>query len=229
MYYLIYKVTNNINGKYYIGAHITKNKQDSYLGSGVALKKAVKKYGKENFSKEILHECISKEEMFELEEKLVCISDKNSYNMRMGGKGGWDHVDSRGEKNAMKRPEVAKKCVESNRRSGTYTSKKRIEHLKRISLIAAEKNTGKKRPKHAILIREWAKNNWKENREKIRDSLSTTFEVTDPNGEVYVTNRLQNFCEERGLAYTTLWNTSKTLRDIKRGRSKGWKCKIIQT
>ena len=57
MYYLIYRTTNLLNGKYYVGAHRTTKKNDDYLGSGVALKRAIKKYGRENFSKEIVEEC----------------------------------------------------------------------------------------------------------------------------------------------------------------------------
>jgi hypothetical protein len=44
---IIYKTTNIINGKYYVGKDI--NNSESYLGSGVLLKRAIKKYGKENF------------------------------------------------------------------------------------------------------------------------------------------------------------------------------------
>jgi hypothetical protein len=44
MHYIIYKTTNNINGKYYIGQHITDNLDDGYIGSGRRLKIARKKY-----------------------------------------------------------------------------------------------------------------------------------------------------------------------------------------
>ncbi len=55
MYYLIYRTTNNINQKIYVGKHQTLDLNDTYLGSGTLLIEAVKRYGIENFSKDILH------------------------------------------------------------------------------------------------------------------------------------------------------------------------------
>ena len=88
MKYFIYKTTNTINNKTYIGIHQTENEDDGYLGSGVALKRAVKKYGKENFTRETLSYHNSFDELLEIEAKLVnedWVTDRTNYNMKTGG------------------------------------------------------------------------------------------------------------------------------------------------
>jgi len=91
MRYIIYKTTNLINKKYYIGCHQTNNLNDGYLGSGKYLKRAIKKYGSENFKYEILHEVDTKEEMFNIEKTLVnktLVENPQTYNLKIGGSGG---------------------------------------------------------------------------------------------------------------------------------------------
>lgn len=90
MKHIIYKTTNLINNKIYIGLHSTNNINDSYLGSGVFLKKAIKKYGYKNFKKEILFVFDNKQDMIKKEKELVteefCLR-KDNYNMVKGGYG----------------------------------------------------------------------------------------------------------------------------------------------
>ena len=96
MYYIIYKTINKINGKYYIGKHKTKNLDDGYLGSGTYFLRALEKYGKENFEREVLEFCNTYEEMNRSEKEYVnedVINDKTSYNLKLGGEGGWDYVN----------------------------------------------------------------------------------------------------------------------------------------
>jgi len=80
-----------LNQKFYIGKHQCKNLNDGYLGSGIALVKAIKKYGKANFTREILFVFSTEEEMNAKEKELVTealVADPNCYNLTLGGEGG---------------------------------------------------------------------------------------------------------------------------------------------
>lgn len=224
MLYTVYKTTNKINGKYYIGSHRTHNPNDGYLGSGVALRRAIEKYEKENFSKEVLFVFDNPEEMFAKEKELVEIGE-HSYNLMEGGKGGFDHIDNTGDNNCMRNPEVVKRFVESAKSNGSYHTKNakaaQLQNLKK----AVEANIGRERTE------EWksgasarAKNQWELNKEKLRDALASWFVVTDPNGNVYETNRLEEFCKDKELPYTSLWKTTVTGKTPNRGKAKGWLC-----
>ena len=90
MYHFIYKTTNLINGKIYVGAHSTNDVNDSYLGSGALLHKAVKKYGRKNFQREIIQFCESLDELYQLEGEIVneeFIARDDVYNVTLGGGG----------------------------------------------------------------------------------------------------------------------------------------------
>ena len=94
MNYYIYKTTCLTNGKYYIGAHHGELKDD-YLGSGTNVMKAIKKYGREAFVKEVLCVCTNEAAMYFMEAIYVneeIVKDKKSYNLTLGGKGGWSHL-----------------------------------------------------------------------------------------------------------------------------------------
>lgn len=92
MFYTIYKITNNLNGKFYIGKHQTKNLQDGYMGSGKLIRRAIRKYGLDNFTKEILHVYDTEEEMNTKEKELVVLGE-SSYNLCEGGKGGFGYIN----------------------------------------------------------------------------------------------------------------------------------------
>ena len=89
-YHYLYKITNLINNKIYIGVHSTNNLDDDYFGSGILLNTSIKKYGKENFRKDILEWFDWKCEAYARETVIVTsefIKHANNYNICIGGHG----------------------------------------------------------------------------------------------------------------------------------------------
>jgi len=87
---VVYLTTNKINGKKYIGVDTINNK--NYYGSGKSIKLALKKYGKNNFIKEIIEESDNEKYLFEREKYWIeyfnAVESKEFYNMSDGGRGG---------------------------------------------------------------------------------------------------------------------------------------------
>lgn len=99
MYYIVYKTINLVNKKFYIGKHnqhIDPYQFDGYYGSGAQIISAVKKYGKENFIRETLFVFDSESDCLLKEEEIVAphLGKPYCYNMRSGGVGGFDHINS---------------------------------------------------------------------------------------------------------------------------------------
>lgn len=157
MYYTIYKILDNINGKYYIGKHQTENLEDGYMGSGKLITRAIKKYGVENFTKEILFIFNSEQEMNDKEKELVTeklVSDKKCYNVGIGGEGG-PHF--KGKKHSEETIAIIRKT------SHNYTLSDKSRKM--IS------ENSKKRHAYGENIGMWGKKHSEETKEKIRKAL----------------------------------------------------------
>ena len=91
MYYIIYEIKNLINDKIYVGFHKTSKIDDGYMGSGKYIKRAINKYGIDNFSKKIIKLCSTEKEMIDLEKEIVNEDFLlgNVYNLKLGGSGGF--------------------------------------------------------------------------------------------------------------------------------------------
>lgn len=155
MYYTIYKTTNLINGKIYIGAHKTKDLNDSYMGSGKYLARAIEKHGIENFKKEILFVFDNPEEMYAKEAELVnadFLAEENTYNLRVGGLGGFDYAIKAWKTRFKEDPSFREK-IRNNRRlsrekqneiypNGTFHGKRHSEETKRKISEKASQRVG---------------------------------------------------------------------------------------
>lgn len=111
MFFYVYQITNLINGKIYVGKHKSDKHPDEngYYGSGKQISAAIKKYGIENFKKEVLCYCSSIEDMANKEAEIVTedfVRRKDTYNMHKGGLGGWEHINL----DPNKRKEVSTKA-----------------------------------------------------------------------------------------------------------------------
>jgi len=96
VYYIVYQTTNIKNGKIYIGKHQTDFLDDGYIGSGHFLNRAIKRYGLQNFKREILFVLKTEQEMNAKEAELVSeefCDRRDTYNICPGGQGGWGYVN----------------------------------------------------------------------------------------------------------------------------------------
>ena len=87
-YHFVYKITNNVNSKIYVGVHSTNNINDGYMGSGKIFRNAFQKYGRESFSREILGFFYTRQAAYSEEERIVdsdFIKREDTYNIVIGG------------------------------------------------------------------------------------------------------------------------------------------------
>ena len=131
----IYLITCLINGKKYVGQSINHRDINSYLGSGIAFKNALKKYGKDAFVKTILVENIScLDELNKLEREFIskydCLSP-NGYNLDLGG-------TNKGRMSELTKEKITKS------RTGKYTEKQRIANIESHKGLKLSDETKKK-------------------------------------------------------------------------------------
>lgn len=185
IYYFIYKTTNIKNGRYYIGAHTTTDLNDSYLGSGVALQRAIKRYGSDSFQREILFIASNRDEMYEKEAELVTesiVRDKRSYNLVVGGFG---------SSNGFTRDAI--NASAKKRKGKTWEEIYGIEEATRLKKLKSKQQTGKKRPAHSEFMKGF-------NKGMKRPETSERNRQNPPRKGVKVTNsKIIEDCKQRAV------------------------------
>lgn len=146
----LYVTENLINGKKYVGQHITRCNnldamyQDGYLGSGVLLINAIKKYGRDNFSKKIIavystQKEVDRAEIAFIKSQRVLENKGKWYNRAAGGQFGRSDKHSDLMSQIMSNPDVQIRIKESKIKNGVLKSEEEKEIQKlygmRIHLI----------------------------------------------------------------------------------------------
>lgn len=143
--YKIYRITNLINGKIYVGQtkQILKERfqQHCLSKNNMLISRAIKKYGKENFKIEILETCINLEELNNSEIKWI--KDLNSLNPN-----GYNVLE--GGRNAKLPEEMLKQKTDkiSGKNNYLYGKKHSEETLKKMSDVKKNKKCSENHKKN---------------------------------------------------------------------------------
>jgi group I intron endonuclease len=175
MYHTIYKITNKLDGKIYIGKHSSQDLYDNYMGSGKYIRRAIKKYSFDGFDFEIILYCQEGEYMDMMETKLIqsydCLVPKG-YNVRDGGNKVFMSEEGRkrvskansgrivSEETRLKLSESGKKAYLNNPRGDEWNQK--------LSIALSGK---KKSEEHILKISERRKEFIKNNPDSIKNML----------------------------------------------------------
>jgi hypothetical protein len=221
---IIYKTTNLINDKIYIGKD-TLNRP-GYLGSGIYLKNAIDKYGIENFTKETIETCQSNDELNEREIfwiKELKSQDKSiGYNISDGGEGGDTYSNNPRRDEICKKISLIQKEVQNRPGSRERVSKLHLgrkrpqETCNSISKAKIEFYSDQENRKRCVEILNLTANSpenlkrrsesmkgiglgslSEESRGKIRDSIKTQWENPEYRKKV-TENRAKALAEGRG-------------------------------
>lgn len=154
----IYKTTNLINKKYYIGKDSrdkNSKKAQEYLGSGIILQRAINKYGKQYFKKEIIDECDTTYELNYLEQFWInyyhSTNKRIGYNIHTGGQGGDTLTNN---------PNIAKigKKISIKAKEMWATRNRNVSQETKNKMSVTRKEKKYKPNKGRVFTEEWKKN-----------------------------------------------------------------------
>lgn len=142
--HFIYKTTNSITGKFYVGMHSTKNINDGYIGSGKILRRSIAKYGREVHTFEVIEILPNREALASREREIVneeLLTDPRSMNIRLGGEGGGGWTKDQQKTNNRKSQQAQRNLWRENKE----WAKHRRETCRRV--LAERRSLGNALPK----------------------------------------------------------------------------------
>ena len=187
-YHFIYKTTNLKNGKFYVGMHSTHNLNDGYLGSGLRLRRSIRRNGPENFKIEYLEFFDNRIDLANREKELVnedLLKDDMCMNIRTGGSGGWTNEQQK--QNASKSNQKQKWLMQNDKE----WANNRLEQLKKngSNIFTKLWEAGKLKPL------DWTGKKHKEESKKkigLANSLKQKGEGNSQFGTCWITNGTEN-------------------------------------
>jgi len=211
MFGYIYETTNLVNGKTYIGKK-QGELDKTYYGSGMILKQALKKYGKENFEVVVLSTYNSEDELNNAEIMFIETRDP-TYNIAKGGTGGntlarateeykqeviaarklgmkntWSNLTEEQRKQWGENISKSKKGIAT--RPANYTHSEEVKQRIKESNLNATKPEG------------WVENHQKAMDERKSIPNAKCFKPVEVNGIVY--NSVAETCKQVGISRPTL-------------------------
>lgn len=242
----IYKATNKINGKCYIGRTVKKfeKRKSEHLQESKMDRKnshfynAINKYGWDNFDWEIIEEC-NDENL--LREKEIYHIDKNKsnnrtygYNKLDGGPGRSGYKQSENckkrmrENNPMFDKSVSQKVTNTKKMNGDWDNfkwKDRYNPEREKELRNWHSNYMKKNnPMYNPEVVEKVKRTREKNKEKISNSISRNWLVIDKDGNESIIKNMKKFCKENNLSNSSMSQVASG----KKEHHKGYRCKKLK-
>lgn len=233
----IYKITNLINGKSYIGQTtkpLLENRIREHINcNSTVISKAIHKYGIGNFDCSIIEQCDSKEELDEMEFHYIKQYNsfgKNGYNLTFGGEGTYGYTFNHTEetKKKMSKSKKNKKMSYTHRKNSTEAKKGKKNPMYGKNLSEDHKRKISEGIKRSGGFSGWT--HTKESREKIKEARKKQvgknhpqikiWKLTSPSGEVFIVDYgLENFCNIHNLCLPRLRKNLSNGK-VKRGHSK---------
>ncbi len=214
----VYRVTNALNSRYYFGVHETAIPEDDYLGSGIVIKRAVHKYGKENFKKEVLFCFEIRSEAYDKEIELIAAakSDPLCYNLQEGGEGGFEYINAHPE--LRPKSENISAALKKLWQDPVYRENQVQERIRRW--------TG---PDYRAFMSDVSKQMWEQNKPtlKIKIQRAVKDKWADPKHREShaAANRSPEAKSRQSAGHKKQWEnlTPQELEAVKRQRSEMWK------
>lgn len=195
----IYKIVNKINGKIYIGK--SKFNRPEYLGSGLKISSAIKKYGVENFTKTIIEECLDNlvnDREIHWINFFQSTNENIGYNISRGGTGGAHYWE-------------------------TLSDEERKQHNQKISQARKGQSTGP-RSMETRKKQSQSFNRCPDFLKRRADAKRKTYTCVDHfNGETFITQNLQQFCVEKNLNFGSMQHNARTKRNFSNDH---WSCRL---